>query len=63
MISNSFTATMDSNGVFTGVKQGKQTYTVEQWNKLYQNVNTQKQEFKGFGGGGGFNGGGAGGSW
>ena len=41
MMSNSFTATMDSNGVFTGVKQGNQTYTVGEWNKLYQNVNTQ----------------------
>ncbi len=63
MMSNSFTVTMDDKGVFTGVTQGNQTYTIGEWNKLYQNVDTQKPEVKSFGGGGGFSGGGAGGGW
>ncbi|EKT3966589.1 RHS repeat-associated core domain-containing protein [Flavobacterium psychrophilum] len=63
MMSNSFTVNMDGKGVFTGVTQGNQTYTIGEWNKLYQNVNTQKPEVKSFGGGGGFSGCGAGGGW
>jgi len=40
MMSASFTITMDSNGVFTGVKQGDKTYSMADWNKMNQNQPT-----------------------
>ena len=42
MMHNSFTVTMDQKGVFTGVQQGDKTYTLEEWNKVYQNKPTQQ---------------------
>jgi len=36
MMNASFTITMDTNGVFTGVKQGDVTYTTKEWNELKQ---------------------------
>ncbi|MDQ6482689.1 hypothetical protein, partial [Dyadobacter sp. LHD-138] len=34
MMSANFTVTMDGKGGFTGVQQGKTTYTVAEWNDL-----------------------------
>ena len=34
MMSANFTITMDDKGVFTGVQQGKTTYSIENWNKM-----------------------------
>lgn len=42
MMSANFTVTMDSKGVFTGVKQGDQTYSITDWNKMNQNKPVQK---------------------
>nr|WP_162088025.1 RHS repeat-associated core domain-containing protein [Chryseobacterium aquaeductus] len=42
MMSNNFTVTMDENGVFTGVQQGDKTYSVGDWNKMYESSNTVK---------------------
>ena len=43
MMSANFTVTMDQKGVFTGVKAGDKTYSVEQWNKMMQSTPTVKQ--------------------
>jgi RHS repeat-associated protein len=40
MMTANFTITMDSNGVFTGVKQGDKTYSVADWNTMNQNKPT-----------------------
>lgn len=40
MMTANFTVTMDSNGVFTGVKQGDKTYNIADWNKMNQNKPT-----------------------
>jgi RHS repeat-associated protein len=37
-----FTVTTDKNGNFTGVQQGKTTYTLDAWNKLFTSKPTQK---------------------
>ena len=39
-----FTVTTDKDGNFTGVQQGKTTYTLEAWNKLFTSKPTQKTE-------------------
>ncbi|SKB93651.1 RHS repeat-associated core domain-containing protein [Chryseobacterium balustinum] len=36
MMSNNFTVTMDENGVFTGVQAGNKTYSVGDWNKMFE---------------------------
>jgi hypothetical protein len=36
------TVTTDKNGNFTGVQQGKTTYTLDAWNKLFTSKPTQK---------------------
>lgn len=43
MMSAYFTVTMDDKGVFTGVKQGNNTYTIEDWNKFFQSQPTIKE--------------------
>lgn len=40
MMSTNFTVKMDSKGVFTGVQQGKTTYTTSEWNDLNRNKPT-----------------------
>ncbi|MNH45012.1 hypothetical protein D3C79_1073370 [compost metagenome] len=47
MMSSSFTIGIDSKGGFTGVTQGKNTYTIAEWNKRFE----PKKEFAGFQGG------------
>lgn len=42
MMSANFTVKMDENGVFTGVQQGNNTYSVEDWNKMHTSSNTFK---------------------
>jgi RHS repeat-associated protein len=64
MMSSSFTVTIDKAGVFTGVKQGKTTYTMEEWNKMIQRQPLDKNEKnKTEYGGGGFGGSGSGATW
>lgn len=48
MMSNSFTITMDKNGVFTGIKQGDKTYSIGDWNKMMQAKPVEKQAEKPF---------------
>ncbi|MET3036158.1 hypothetical protein ABXT08_08655 [Chryseobacterium sp. NRRL B-14859] len=38
MMTSNFTATIDKNGVFTGVKMGDTTYTLQEWNKMMQSM-------------------------
>lgn len=38
MMSANFTVSMDKNGVFTGVQQGDNKYSVSDWNKMMQNT-------------------------
>jgi RHS repeat-associated protein len=42
MMSNNFTVTMDDKGVFTGVQQGDNKYSVGDWNKMYEAKNPVK---------------------
>lgn len=39
-----FTVTTDKNGNFTGVKLGKATYTIQNWNNRFTSQPTQKTE-------------------
>ena len=43
MMSAEFTITMDNKGVFTGVQQGDNKYTIQDWNKMNQNKPTVRQ--------------------
>ena len=38
MMTSNFTATIDENGVFTGIKMGDKTYSVQEWNKMMQST-------------------------
>ena len=40
----SLTITTNKEGNFTGVKAGNKTYTIEDWNKLFQNTQPQQQK-------------------
>ncbi|MET0637851.1 MAG: hypothetical protein ABWZ25_17605 [Chitinophagaceae bacterium] len=63
MMSSSFTISVDKDGVFTGVQQGKTTYTMAEWNKMMQGQPLDKNDgFRGYGGGD-VGGSGAGGKW
>jgi len=43
MMSNQFTVNINDKGVFTGVTQGKNTYTPSEWNKMYKRKPTVKE--------------------
>ncbi len=43
MMTANFTITMDDKGAFTGVKQGDKTYSIADWNKMYENKPPGKQ--------------------
>jgi hypothetical protein len=49
MMEANFTVTMDGKGVFTGVQQGDNKYSVADWNKMNQSKPTTKKTDNGYG--------------
>jgi len=47
MMEADFTIKMDSNGVFTGVQEGDNSYSIADWNKMNQSKDTVKAPQKG----------------
>lgn len=42
----SFSITTDKDGNFTGVKMGDKSYTLEDWNKIFEDADPHKNEKK-----------------